>query len=250
MRHVAFLAALLFVAGAGAGVGGCTLALDVDDHTGVPTIGPVEASDYCEVLSQIVCEANQRCCERALRAPSVAACQEVVRPGCIEGLGEVLVDARVGYDAAQVGIVFAEGVALAEACSTELAQWADSPDGLARGFQGTLAIGDVCTPNAIDDFAAFFSCRDAACVPESLTTWTCAPQVAFGGDCVLDTDCAAGLFCEREGLVQFEGTCQPLRADDQPCNRDEQCASTVCNPGGACARLDQTNLYCFGFGIE
>lgn len=232
-------------------LGACTVVNDPGRHQGGP--GLVQASEFCRIYAELVCDGHFDCCSAAQERSeqSWASCVREEEDACARGtdlvgpvIGEIVVDGRTGYDPRIAAEALEEGRALTASCSTELLWWRYDRMGLQRGLTGTVAPGEECTPGPLVglrfDFAALFSCEGAnrACV-ESSGQWDCLARRDVDGRCRLYWDCQDGMYCTS----LLGGTCQPRKPEGESCDADVVCESLHCG-AGRCAEPTPDDVYC------
>lgn len=238
---------------------GCSLVNDPAQHMGGAADGGadaavdrIEPSALCSRLITLQCEEYVRCCSTAPDPFDTEACIHALLPGCRDGIGAYLADDRTGYDPVIAAETVAEGEALSEACSLDIARWVSTRDGLFRAFAGTVGAGAECTPTGTTDFAAIISCDrlENSCVPAAGDRYLCAPRVEIGVSCQLNNDCADGLACVRTiPLEPTSGRCAARLDDGSPCRQATDCQSYLCHVPmgmlvGTCFPATQDNIYC------
>lgn len=90
--------------------------------------------------------------------------------------------------------------------------------------------------NSRDSDPGLFAQRPRCIAGETCNGERCVPPAKVGEGCLVDDDCAKGLYCNGG----FAGTCQPLVVQDAggPCDEDKFCNSGLsCQDGGCTARL-------------
>jgi hypothetical protein len=221
---------------------------------------PVSADDFCTRAAEVICDGITHCCDQ----PTIVnmyrdrpTCVGHVSTGCMNGSPNIyqLVHAPVtGYDPALGGDVIAEARYRASICDTGVAAWLYQREGFLRVFPGTVAPGNSCLtgdPTAMSNAPDYVSCDDPgyACVLDTgLHHGNCSARVPAGRSCIVDLDCADGLYCAPGALVA--GTCTPLLAAGGACthNLADQgawCQSGVCTMG-TCQEATRTSVYCTG----
>jgi len=213
---------------------------------------PAQRASLCERLAELLCAAEQRCCERPGR--SLDACRSARNSECAQSahLDEVADNPVSGFDRAAAEGVFAGLEQKLQACDPDVVRWSASEAGLRRLFRGSVARGDSCKPAQVlnasesEQAAALLSCRDAAdtaCMPASLLgEWTCSSKSARGGGCLTDDNCAADAYCATPADAVF-GTCQPRLPRGALCDSATQCESFSCD-GEQCRAPDVQVAFC------
>lgn len=205
----------------------------------VETGPPVTPEALCSQLAAIVCDASESCCEVAGAAPGCEADQEL---RCMESLGAMVADPRVGYVPERAGFLLAQVRERATGCFHESFDLAD----LDVIFAGTVPDGGDCSPGAIDGVVRSAELHRAAVACEDFATcrirlaWddtpigTCEPRGMAGDDrCSHPYDCTQGSFCDLPDgwRVGDWGRCLARRADGWACASGFECASGYCGEG-------------------
>jgi len=218
---------------------GCSAVNAPGNHTPEP----IDATDFCGVYADVVCDAIISCCETI---------DEAARDGCIAAagvectrtLGPLISDPRAGYDDVEAAVQLAVGQVIVNECGLSFSEWLVRRDGLASMFTGSLVEGEACDPIFTETATRFDSPRFVACGPDlacranlGLTDWSCLPPVGLGSVCVLN--CEIGLACvpDSAGLP----VCVARLPAGQSCTTASQCESYNC----ACAvRGDPSTCTC------
>lgn len=223
---------------------------------GLPTgLEPVPVDGFCGALAAVQCEAVLHCCpgvewDDAQRTAFRDGCTASVVEDCETRLLPVVGDPRVGYDPVRAATVFARGRRLTDplACSLEFVDWyASNEEGVLSLLQGTVLVGQDCSPMHETDVAALYSCRSSACQFVGGGVFRCAPRACPGEQCVGELACAGGLYCTSTFIGSI-GRCSPRLPPREPCTSDAECESYVCDPEGSVPRLcrgrSAVDLFC------
>ena len=122
---------------------------------------------------------------------------------------------------------------------------------------GRLVFDPAAVAQCVDDYGAL-GCSLLGSRPPASCDLALHGQVALGGACVIDDDCAGSAFCNRSAACP--GVCAALLAADATCDRNDQCANGLqclagkCGSGaaaseaceGGVARECQLGLVCIG----
>lgn len=219
---------------------------------------PVAVDDFCTRLAQVTCDGFERCCDDPAvlsMAPTHSDCVQAVQTNCTSGtysISTAIHDPRTGYDPFVGGAVIGRMQDFVARCDPSMVVFTGRRDGFESALQGTVASGAQClNGNALMNYPAFLSCMDfdQACILESdLTHGSCNQRRAAGDRCVLDFDCAEGLYCQPITL-SITGMCAPRLANGSPCAaldgtpNHSWCASGYCYHG-ACETPTRTHVYC------
>ncbi len=222
-----------------------------------PPATPVSADDFCPKLAEIACQSNETCCETpsdtasgswpgADGGPEPPSCETVQLAECRATIGDIVTDARVGYDPAAGGAVIAKLESAGKAC------WKSAPGyaSLIEPFSGTGILGANCTPDDSSDQAlriAALSCKtDTSCrlylKADGAPVGICEERT--DDSCSHPFDCSAGQWCDTgsEWKPGVWGECHPLRTEGWKCSTDLECASGYCDAAKTCAAADATRF--------
>lgn len=218
--------------------------------TPIETGPPVSPEALCGELAGVVCDAAESCCEAGGAGDDCE--QEQVRR-CMDSLGAMVGDPRVGYVPERAGALLAHVRERATGCFQE------EPFALAELdviFEGTVPSGGDCSPGAVDGAVttaelhrAVVACEDGASCRIRLA-WddaplgTCEPREDAGDDrCSHPYDCTGGTFCDLPSPFRIGdwGRCIALRADGWACASGIECTSGHCGDGvcGAAPALNR-----------
>ena len=219
-----------------------------DDGTGTDTgtdTGPVDGDDFCEVLSQIMCEAEVDCCTNTdWDYDSVADCLADQVPQCETDLQALIDDSRTAYDPARARQVLDALASDTASCDLGISQWFVSrEDGLLSVFAGTVANGGDCSPANADDGGAILSCTNGnACrvMPIPLSG-TCGAHKTAMQQCVTHFECEETLWCTA--MSGGLGQCQARKANAESCTETIECDSLQCE-AGSCVAATVDLVYC------
>ncbi len=241
---------------------------------GGPLGPPVAAEQFCKELSQIVCEADQRCCDGGKVVPPVTgtgsggnggsgggsggmepppppppSCLSSQVVACDATAGKLVMDPRTGYDPAKGGDFLARVGTLAEACWKEPIPY----EAFVAAFSGTGAPGADCTPDELTPpslRATALSCKEskegkagAACRltlrADGKPQGTCEERSDEA--CSHALDCPSGRWCDLPSPWSpgVWGSCRPLRAAGWKCAGDLECESANCGFDGKCAAAEE-----------
>ncbi len=215
----------------------------------IETGPPVSPEALCAELARVVCDAADDCCDAA-GAPT--GCEVDQEQRCMDSLGAMVGDPRVGYVPERAGALVARVRERAASCfETPL-----SLPELDVIFEGTVPAGGDCSPGASDGVVRTAELHRAAVACEDFAScrlraaWdgsplgTCEPRERAGDDrCSHPYDCGDGTFCDLPSgwRIGDWGRCVALREDGWACESDLECASGDCGDGtcGAPAALDR-----------
>lgn len=224
---------------------GCSIVNAPGEHRaggGDAGLAPLPGTEFCEAYAELSCHGYLDCCPSAAMVP-IDECVVRAANRCASDFGALVVDRRTGYDDDAAARAIAEGRALVDACSLELADWGVRRTGFQSVLQGTVDGGDRCdqpSPPRLEDFAPLFSCNDIdqACVLAG-SVWTCSARRAASEPCLLTWDCQDGLYCTS----LIAGTCQPRQDVGAACSANDACESLACRDG-MCVERTATTVYC------
>jgi len=212
---------------------GCSLVNAPSDHAAAP----VEADEFCEQLTSILCDGVIGCCGAATGFPR-DDCVTRLNPFCTSTYGPLISDGRTGYDAEEAGYRLARLLQMTRECSTEIAAELSSEDGLFALLTGTVGQGGTCNPTIMErpEMDVFDSPRFLSCIGTlqcsfvaDTSDWRCLPPVANGAPCSASALCEPGSICVA--ISDTEARCMDRFADGAPCASSAACGSYVC---GAC----------------
>lgn len=219
----------------------CSLVLDTDRHRS--DVVPIEATEFCGELADIACTGLRDCCPQP--GLDFDACTRRASSDCASDFGVLGLDPRTGYDSGLAGLALAEARGLVAACDPAIETWSSSPLGIQRVLTGTIPFGETCDPNFLD-VANLFACADDGVCTQMGTAadpdWACAPATAEGEECTYDAVCEPGLRCSAAVQFVTTGTCQPLKANGQPCGRNSECETLSCET--TCRDATNEEAYC------
>jgi hypothetical protein len=207
--------------------------------------GPVDGDDFCDVLSEVMCEADQSCCTNSdWQYDSVADCVADQVPQCETDLQDLIEDSRTAYDPNRAREVLDELEADTQSCDLGISQWFVSrADGLLSVFAGTVPMGGDCSPANADDGGAILSCTDGnACRVTPLPlSGTCGMHKTASQQCVTHFECNELLWCTApDGGV---GQCEARKSNSESCTDTIECESLQCE-GGSCVEATVDLVYC------
>jgi hypothetical protein len=227
-----------------------------DADSGPVTPATPASGPLCARLSEILCNAEQRCCPTTTR--TLERCRADLDQSCAQNLylDDIASSPQTGFDAdanaSAVDTAFSTLEQLTLRCDVSITSWAVSDSGLRSIFPGTLERDQSCSPMGGASAApgivagALSSCRHAdglACLPKSLLgSWSCAPKQATGGSCLTDDNCQNDSTCDNNGQPAL-GTCTARLPLGAACSTTNQCASLTCS-GQRCAEADVQSVYC------
>ena len=202
---------------------------------------PVTPSAFCPQLARVICDADDDCCAATSEDPD---CVDTETVACAETLGQLLEDPRVLYVPERAG-------AYLERLRADAAECFATPTADVRlAFEGTLELGESCTPPSVDDvpttrdlFVAAAACGEDACRAHldlgGHLDARCERREAAGTDaCSHPFDCATGEYCNLAEAWRAGdwGRCQPTQGEGWACTRDAECASAFCDAGRCTTR--------------
>ena len=130
-------------------------------------------------------------------------------------------------------------------CDPGIETWSNSPLGFQRSLAGSIPLGEPCDPNILD-LPNLFACEDDGLCTQRGTAaepdWRCTPSAPLAAECTYDAGCEPGLRCSAAFQFVTTGTCQPLKANGQPCVRASECATHVCDT--TCRDATNEEAYC------
>ncbi len=217
---------------------------------------PIAVDDFCTRFAQTTCDGFDACCDDpAIRARGDrTACVQTIQTHCTSGtisISTAIHDPRTGYDPFVAGAVIGTMQDYIARCDPSIMVWSGRRDGFDSLLQGTVANGNQClNGNPLTEYPALLSCDDfsQACILSSLTSGNCNARHTETQGCVLDFDCADGLYCGGPVLAT---TCQPRLADGAACGSADGaqhhswCRSSFCF-AGRCEAPNRTDVYCGG----
>jgi len=219
-------------------------------ETPIETGPPVSPEALCSEVAEIVCDAAESCCEAGGAGTD---CERTQASRCMDSLGAMVGDPRVGYVPERAGALLAHVRERAAGCFQE------EPFALAELdviFEGTIPSGGDCSPGATDGAVttaelhrAAVACEDGATCRIRLA-WddaplgTCEPRESAGDHrCSHPYDCTAGSFCDLPDgwRIGDWGRCIALRDDGWACASGIECTSGYCGEGvcGAAPALNR-----------
>lgn len=219
----------------------CSLVLDTDRHRS--NVVPIDATEFCAELADIACTGLRDCCPQP--ALDFDACTRTAATDCASDFGALGLDPRTGYDPGRAGLSLAEARGFVAACDPAIETWTSSPLGFQRILAGTIPFGDTCDPNFLDVANVFACADDGVCTQMGTVAnpdWQCAPPTSLGDECTYDGVCEPGLRCSAAFQFVTTGTCQPLKANGQPCGRNSECETFVCDT--VCRDATNEQAYC------
>jgi hypothetical protein len=209
-------------------------------ETPIETGPPVSPEALCGEVAEIVCDAAESCCEAGGAGDD---CEAGQTSRCMDSLGAMVGDPRVGYVPERAGALLAHVRERAAGCFQE------EPFALAELdviFEGTIPSGGDCSPGAVDGAVTTAELHRAVVACEDGTTcrvrlaWddvplgTCEPRDDAGTDrCSHPYDCTEGTFCDLPDAFRIGdwGRCIALRADGWACASGIECTSGHCGDG-------------------
>lgn len=213
-----------------------------------PDGGPTLPFDeVCPTFAEITCGAQTACC-----GMSTASCVNDYMSLCNMYYGFAVADADVDHDDSAAWGAMARGQALANACSTEIAEFTWSRDGLFAGLVGRITGGATCNVRGstiAQLFTAAVSCADRNQTCRVLDTEPrCLDRSADGQECYFGLDCLSGRCVGANLLLRLPGRCGAGLAQGERCGLAWECASFVC--GGrapsTCQPATAQSVYCGG----
>jgi Concanavalin A-like lectin/glucanases superfamily/Dickkopf N-terminal cysteine-rich region len=178
--------------------------------------------------------------------PEPPSCETVQLAACRATIGDIVTDARVGYDPAAGGEVIRELESAGKAC------WKSAPlyASLIAPLSGTGVVGANCTPDDSTDQSLRIS--SLSCKSGSSCRLYLKADGAPVGICEARTDdsCSHPFDCAKEQWCDVGsgwkpgvwGECHPLRTEGWKCSTDLECASGYCDAAGTCAAADPTRF--------
>ena len=213
-------------------IAACSLVLDTDRHRSDSV--PVAASDFCAEFADLACTGERDCCSASTR--DFDTCTRQVSSECVGNFGRYVLDPRTGYDARQAGVALAEARELVAACDPAIQMWLvfpPKPPTFPRVLTGTIPIGDACEESRLLDLPSFFTCEeDGICTQLGTVAnpdWAFVRPAAQGDECNYDGVCEPGLQCTASIPFLTTGTCEERKPTGEPCARDAECITYLCN---------------------
>ena len=108
---------------------------------------------------------------------------------------------------------------------------------------GRLRFDPTALGQCVDDYGAL-GCGLLAARPPASCESALHGQVALGGACVIDDDCAGTAFCDRSAACP--GACTALLAAGGDCDRNDQCQGGLQCLAGKCGRAALATEACEG----